>query len=120
MSRLHPIKDRIILTNLKVGMRKLGNVILHDDNGKDDGIRPRWAEVHAVGPDQNDVSVGDWVLMEHGRWTYGQDYICDAVLTRIWMADPSGVLGISSNGKPEHIAVELPIVDSGDSLSSFI
>lgn len=119
MSRLQPIKDRIILTNMEVGMRKIGSVILRDDNGTDDGIRPRWAEVHAVGPDQKDVKAGDWVLMEHGRWTYGQDYMCAGVLTRVWMADPTGVLGISSTGKPNEIEVEIPKVKD-NSLSSFI
>lgn len=118
MSKLQPIKDRIILTNLQSGIRTVGKVILLDDNGKDDGIRPRWAEVHAVGPDQKDVTVGDWVLMQHGRWTYGQDYMCDGAVTRVWMADPEGVLGISTNGgMPSEIEIEVPDMEK---LNSFV
>ena len=111
MSKIKPIKDRVILTNMEVGMRKIGNVILHDDDGKDEGVRPRWAQVHAIGPDQNDVEPGDWVLMDHGRWTHGQDYMCEGVVTRVWMADPTGILGISDNGRPDDIQVEIPEAD---------
>jgi hypothetical protein len=40
-----------------------------DDDGKEQGVHPRWAEVHAIGKDQKDVKVGQWVMVAHGRWT---------------------------------------------------
>jgi hypothetical protein len=45
-------------------------LIITDDNGKTRGIYPRWGQVHAKGP-KNDSAyqVGDWILIEHGRWT---------------------------------------------------
>jgi hypothetical protein len=46
-------------------------IIILNDNGKSEGIRPRWGKVYAVGPDQTDVQVGQWVLVAHGRWTRG-------------------------------------------------
>ena len=46
-------------------------IIIIDDDGKDIGIKPRWAKVYAVGDEQKDVSSGDWILIEHGRWTRG-------------------------------------------------
>ena len=35
------------------------------------GIRPRWAQVYAVGPKQTEIKVGQWILVSHGRWTRG-------------------------------------------------
>jgi hypothetical protein len=46
-------------------------IILLSDDGKTDGIRPRWSRVFAVGPDQKEITPGQWVLIEHGRWTRG-------------------------------------------------
>jgi co-chaperonin GroES (HSP10) len=71
---LHPLQDHIIVHNMNFGGRTLSSgVILLSDDGKTDGIRPRWAEVYAVGPDQKDVRPGQWVLVEHGRWTRGTE-----------------------------------------------
>ena len=51
-----------------------GGIIIPDDNGKERGIRPRWAEVYAVGEDITDLEVGQWVLISHGRWSRGVDF----------------------------------------------
>ena len=49
-------------------------IVLTSDDGKDRGIHPRWAQVYAVGPDhKEDYNVGDWILLEHGRWSRGID-----------------------------------------------
>ena len=71
---LRPLHDTVILTNLERGERlSASGIIIPNDDGKDTGIRARWAQVYAVGPEQKDVKVGDWILMQHGRWTHGQD-----------------------------------------------
>tara|TARA_B110001454_G_scaffold201661_1_gene208218 strand:- start:29 stop:373 length:345 start_codon:yes stop_codon:yes gene_type:complete len=105
---LRPIKDGVILTNLERGERlSSSGIIIMDDNGKDSGIRPRWAQVYAVGPEQKDVKVGEWILMQHGRWTPGADLqLKGRDAFRFWKADPKGMLGISTNGRPPNIAVE--------------
>jgi hypothetical protein len=47
-----------------------GGLIITNDDGKTRGIYPRWGKVHAKGPENSeDYQVGDWVLIEHGRWT---------------------------------------------------
>jgi hypothetical protein len=51
--------------------RMIGNIILVSDDGKSSGIRPRWAEVYAVGSEQTEIRVGQWVCVAHGRWTRG-------------------------------------------------
>jgi hypothetical protein len=42
-----------------------------NDNGKAGGIRPRWGQVYAVGPEQTEIRVGQWICVAHGRWTRG-------------------------------------------------
>ena len=44
-------------------------IVIKSDDGKVHGIKPRWAKVYKVGPKQQDVQAGQWVLVEHGRWT---------------------------------------------------
>jgi co-chaperonin GroES (HSP10) len=46
-------------------------IIIQSDDGKAHGVKPRWCRVWAVGPEQKDVKVGEWILVEHGRWTRG-------------------------------------------------
>lgn len=67
-----PIKDHVIVHNMDFeDQRTKSGIIVRSDNGKVEGIKPRWAQVWAIGPDQQDVKVGDWILIEHGRWTRG-------------------------------------------------
>ena len=65
-----PIHDGVFVTdmNFEEQTTATGIVIISDD-GKSEGIKPRWGKVYAIGKDQHDVKVGDWILIEHGRWT---------------------------------------------------
>jgi co-chaperonin GroES (HSP10) len=68
--KIVPIRDKILVTDLHFGEeRTLNGIIIGADDGKRTGIRPRWARVWAVGPEQTEVKVGEWILIEHGRWT---------------------------------------------------
>lgn len=70
--QLHPLNDAVIVSDMNFEERfSSGGIVLLTDNGKSTGIRPRWAQVYAVGPDQQDIRVGTWVCVEHGRWTRG-------------------------------------------------
>ena len=71
--KLSPIKNRVIVSNMHFGEQVTrGGIILTDDNGSTRGIYPRWGQVHAKGPENtDDYQVGDWILVEHGRWTRG-------------------------------------------------
>ena len=107
MARIRPLHNKILLTNLERGERTTkGGIIIADDSkitARERGIRARWAEVYAVGPEQNDVKVGDWVLMDHGRWTEEYKLEDDGSTVSIWMGDPDGVLGISDNGRSDGV-----------------
>lgn len=72
---IKPIKDKVLVTNMEFGEQVLASgIVLTSDDGKDRGIHPRWAQVYAVGPDhKEDYNVGDWILLEHGRWSRGID-----------------------------------------------
>lgn len=67
-----PLPDHILVVNMEQGERVTkGGIVLADDNGKDAGIRPRWCQVYKTGRNIDYVVAGQWVLVEHGRWTYG-------------------------------------------------
>lgn len=69
MPELKLLGNKVLVHNMKSGERIIGSIILANDDGKPHGIRPRWAQVFAVGPDVKTLEVGDWVLIAHGRWT---------------------------------------------------
>ena len=68
---LRAISDKIIVHAMDFGGQTLDSgIILMDDDKKSSGIKPRWAQVYAKGPKNNDpYEVGDWILIQHGRWT---------------------------------------------------
>lgn len=72
INSLQPLHNHILVKDMEFGERKLGSgIIIPNDDGTANGIRPRWAEVYAIGPKQIEVSVGQYVLVSHGRWTRG-------------------------------------------------
>ena len=94
---LIPLKDHVLVTDMNFGQRTLrSGIIMLGDDAKTDGIRPRWAKVYAVGPDQNDVVPGQWILIEHGRWTRGILVEIDNVEFTIRRVDPSNILLVSN------------------------
>lgn len=69
---LVPLNDSVLVSDMSFEEQKTASgIILRSDDGKTHGIRPRWAKVYAIGPEQTDVKVGEWILVEHGRWTRG-------------------------------------------------
>jgi co-chaperonin GroES (HSP10) len=71
--KLIPLRDKVIVHNMHFGeQRTSGGLIVLGDDGKDRGIYPRWGQVFGVGPEhKEEFGVGDWILVEHGRWTRG-------------------------------------------------
>tara|TARA_Y100000748_G_C15063693_1_gene319625 strand:- start:15 stop:482 length:468 start_codon:yes stop_codon:yes gene_type:complete len=65
-----PLKKRVLVSDMHFGETKSkGGIILVDDDGTAEGIHPRWGKVYAVGRLQEDVKVGQWILVAHGRWS---------------------------------------------------
>jgi len=95
---LSPINDRILVKNMEFHERvTTGGIILPCDDGTSDGIRPRWGEVCFVGPDQHDVEVGEWLLIEHGRWTRGVSMRIDGEDMVLRMIDEASILLVSDH-----------------------
>jgi co-chaperonin GroES (HSP10) len=100
---IKPLRDSVIVTDMDFNDRKLASgILLLGDDGKTDGIRPRWARVYAIGPEQQDVSVGQWVLVEHGRWSRGLKIVQDGEEIVIRRADPQAII-FASQDKPDNI-----------------
>jgi co-chaperonin GroES (HSP10) len=103
---LKPIRNRVIVKNMYFGEQKTrGGLIIRDDNGTSRGIYPRWGQVHAVGPENEDgYAVGDWVLVEHGRWTRSVMVDEGAGEIELRMIEAESVLAYS-NEKPEDVQI---------------
>lgn len=89
---LDPMPDVILAIDMDNGdhLTKSG-LIITDDNGKDRGIRPRWATVYRVGENVTDVKSGDHILVEHGRWTHIIEVETDGVNLKVQRIDPKGI-----------------------------
>lgn len=69
---ISPLRGHVLLINMEKGDKiTRSGLIITDDNGTNRGIRPRWAQVYKVGADIDYIAPGEWVLLEHGRWTHG-------------------------------------------------
>lgn len=98
---LAPLRDKVFLSDINFEEEtSAGGIVLASDNGKGQGIKPRWGRVWAVGPEQQDVKVGEWILMEHARWTREfQHETEDGTVTKLHMADLNAML-MSTDEKP--------------------
>lgn len=75
MKKLTPLKANILVDEFEMGeQRSAGGIIIKEDDMIERGIRERWCRVHSKGPKATDVEIGQWVLVDHGRWTHGFEY----------------------------------------------
>jgi co-chaperonin GroES (HSP10) len=110
ISKLRPIADGVIVIDMNFGEQKTqGGLIIQSDNGKTHGIHPRWAQVYAVGNEQQDVSVGQWILIEHGRWTRGikiEDDEGEKIIRRV---DTKCMMMVSDEPPPDDVLLGRPL-----------
>jgi co-chaperonin GroES (HSP10) len=100
-NRLQPLNDSVVVADMTFDERiTTGGIVLLNDNGKGTGIRPRWAQVYAVGPNQQDVTVGQWICVAHGRWTRGIDIEDESGKQTLRRVDPRDIL-LVSNEQPQ-------------------
>ncbi len=97
---LEPIADHIIVKDIESEKEKIRNgIIIPSEQGENRGVRPRWAQVYRVGSDQHDVEPGQWILIEHGKWTRGVKLDDNEVYRKV---DPEGIMLVSDE-KPGDI-----------------
>jgi len=96
IEKIRPLRDNIIVSDMKFDERlSSGGIILPNDDMKNSGIRPRWAQVYAIGPDQKDVTVGQYILVSHGRWSRGIEIEDEFSQKTIRRVDPNDILLVS-------------------------
>ena len=70
MATIRPLRERILAELMGLDQRVTASgIIIQSENGKDRGIRPRWAKVVLVGEGIDWVEPGQYVLVAHGRWS---------------------------------------------------
>lgn len=93
---LTAIGSNVLVTEMNFEFRvTTAGIILPGDDAKNSGIRPRWGKVYAIGPEQTDVVPGQWILVDHGRWTRGVDITVDGVRQTIRKVDNKDILLVS-------------------------
>lgn len=91
-------KDHVIVSEMSFEDRiTSGGIILMNDDKKSAGIRPRWAKIYGLGPDQDDpqYEVGKWILISHGRWTRGITVETPSGKQTLRKVDPKDILLVS-------------------------
>jgi hypothetical protein len=66
-----PLRDNILATDLEFGAQVINGIIIPNDDMTERGIKSRWAKVYKIGPDVTGIEVGNWILIEHSRWSTG-------------------------------------------------
>jgi len=69
--QVRPLPKDILVYNMDMGEQTTkSGIVIQSDDGKAHGVKPRWAQVYKVGERcELDVKPGQWILIEHGRWT---------------------------------------------------
>jgi len=103
-SKVKAIGDKVLVSNMDFGEQKTkGGLILGSDDGKSRGVHARWGRVFDKGPrNTEEYKVGDWILIEHGRWTRGVEFETEDFKGTVRMVENSAVLGYSET-KPDDV-----------------
>lgn len=102
-NQLKPLRDAVIVSEMNFDERlSTGGIVLVKDNGKSSGIRPRWGQVYAVGPEQRTIKIGTWICVEHGRWTRGIDIEDETGKQTLRRVDPKDIM-MESDEMPQDV-----------------
>lgn len=114
--KIRAIHDWVIVSDMDFDeMTTAGGLIVKSDNGKAHGIKPRWGRVYCVGPKQTDVQVGQWILIEHGRWTRAMHIDDGEREVKAHRVDVKGIILVSDE-KPNDFYIGNE-VSNGDSFN---
>jgi co-chaperonin GroES (HSP10) len=103
VGKIVPLRDNVLVSDMEFGSETTkSGIIVTSDNGKTQGIHPRWGKVWAVGPEQTDIKVGEWVCVEHGRWTRTVEVKTDDGVIELRMVDTNAIL-MTADEKPQDV-----------------
>lgn len=95
MSKVEAIGDKILAEMIdrpeNFKQRKSG-IIIAEKDGTTAAIRNRWFKIYAVGPEVDFVKEGEYVLVEHGRWSNGMKVNDDL---KLYLLDNKDCLAVS-------------------------
>jgi hypothetical protein len=98
VTSIKALNNHVLVADMNFKERQLSSgIYLLNDDSRTAGIRPRWAKVYATGPEQQDIQIGQWILVSHGRWTRGvtiEDTSGEVTIRRI---DPNDILLVSDS-----------------------
>ena len=100
------VGNRVLVSDMHFGEQKTASgLIISNDDGKTRGIYPRWGKVFHKGPKNTDpYEIGDWVLIEHGRWTRAIKVEIDNNEFEVRMVETESILGYSVE-KPDSVNI---------------
>lgn len=100
--KIRALPTKILATEMERGeSTSRGGIVLLNDDGKVEGVRARWMQVYSVGNEvTNEIQEGDWIYVDHGRWTRGMEIREEKETVELWGIDPDSILLVSSE-KPE-------------------
>lgn len=103
--KIRAIKDWVIITDMDFGDQVTSSgIIIQSDNAKAHGVKPRWGKVYKIGPDQKDVKEGQWILIEHGRWTRKMKINDGSGEKEIQRVDITGIMAVADE-KPNDVYI---------------
>ena len=103
VDKLKALGDTVIVSDMEFDQRiSAGGILIPNDDMKNSGIRPRWGKVYAVGPEQKDIEVGQYIMVSHGRWTRGlkiEDKTGEKIIRKV---DTKDILLVSDEPVDDH------------------
>ena len=70
--KLRALHDTVLISDMSFEEQTTASgIVIRSDDGKCHGVKSRWGRVWAIGPEQTEVKIGEWIYVEHGRWTRG-------------------------------------------------
>lgn len=106
------IGNRVLVTDMYFGDQTTASgLIIRSDDGTTRGVYPRWGKVYSKGPEnKDDYKEGDWILVEHGRWTRGIDMDIAGEEFTLRMVEAESILAYSDE-KPEGVTIGAEYAD---------
>jgi co-chaperonin GroES (HSP10) len=105
-SQIRPIRDHVLVADMNFDEQYTASgIFIPSDDGKSEGVKPRWCRVWAIGPEQTDFQIDEWIFVEHGRWTRGVEVEeDDGTAVTIRRVDLNAIM-LSADEKPNDIEI---------------
>ncbi len=109
--QIRALKDDVLICDMDFGeIKTASGIVIRSDDGQSHGVKPRWGKVYKVGPDQKIIKEGQWILVEHGRWTRKIKIDDGNGVKEIQKVDVDSILAFSNEAPA---ASDVVIKDSG-------